>query len=134
MIKLSKNLIYLLYNSSFIEFTKLCAALPSCWEENKNYQLPDNHDHIFAFRSALDNITFSTKWVYICLSEFNIVEPIKQQELWSKDLNIQSVVDWDEIYKTNYLCTIETELRSFQIKLNLRVVITNIQLFGFGLI
>ena len=29
-------------NSSFIEFTKLCAAaLPSCWEENKNYQLSD---------------------------------------------------------------------------------------------
>ena len=68
------------------------------------------------------------------MREYNIVEPIKQQELWSKDLNIQSVVDWDEIYKTNYLCTIKTKLRSFQIKLNLRVVVTKIQLFGFGLI
>ena len=121
-------------NSSFIEFTKLYAALPFCSEDNKNYQLPDNHDHLSAFRSALNNITFSTKWVYICLREFNFVEPIKQQELWSKDLNIQSVVDLDEIYKTNYLCTIETKLRSFQIKLNLRVIVTNIQLFGFGLI
>ena len=106
-------------NSSFIEFNKLYAALPFCWEDNKNYQLPDNHDHLSSFRSALNNITFSTKWVYICLREFNIVEPIKQQEHWSKDLNIQSVVDWDEIYKTNYLCTIETKLWSFQIKLNL---------------
>ena len=35
-------------NSSFIEFTKLCAATPSCREENKNYQLPDNHDHLSA--------------------------------------------------------------------------------------
>ena len=121
-------------NSSFIEFIKLCAALPSCWEENKNYQLPAKHDHLFAFRSALNNITFSTKWVYICFSEFNIVEPIKQQKLWSKDLKIQSVVDWNEIYKTNYLCSIETKLRSFQIKLNLRVIVTNIQLFGFVLI
>ena len=68
------------------------------------------------------------------MREFNIVEPIKQQKLWSKDLNIQFVIDWDEIYKTNYLCTIETKLRSFQIKLNLRVVVSNIQLFGFGLI
>ena len=68
------------------------------------------------------------------MREFNIVEPIKQQELWSKDLNIQFVVDWDQAYKTNYLCTIETKLRSFQIKLNLRGVVTNIQLFGFGLI
>ena len=54
------------------------------------------------------------------------------KELWSKDLNIQSVVDWDEIYKANYLCTIETKMCSFQIKLILRVVVTNIQLFGFG--
>ena len=77
-------------NYFFIEFTKLCAALPSCWEENKNYHLPDNHDHLSAFRLALNNITFSTKWVYICLREFNIVEPIKQQALWSKALNIQS--------------------------------------------
>ena len=122
-----------LNNSFFIEFTILYAALPFCWEDNKNYQLPDNHDHLSAFRSAL-NITFSTKWVYNCLCEFNMVKPIKQQELWSKDLNIQSVVDWNEIYKINYLCTIETKLRSFQIKLSLRVVATNIQLFGFGLI
>ena len=85
--------------SSFIDFTKICAALPSCWEDNKNYQLPDNHDHLSAFRSALNNITFSTKWVYNCLCDFNIVEPIKQQELWSKDLNIQFVVDSEEIIR-----------------------------------
>ena len=36
-------------NSSFIEFIKLCAALPFCWEDNKNYQLPDNHDQLSAF-------------------------------------------------------------------------------------
>ena len=121
-------------NSSFIEFAKLYAALPFCWKDNKNYQLPDNHDHLSSFRSALNNITCSTKWVYICLREFNIVEPIKQHELWSKVLNIQSVINWGRIYKTNYLCTIETKLRSFQIKLNLRMIVTNNQLFGFGLI
>ena len=37
-------------SSFFIEFTKLCAALPSCWEDNKKYQLPDNQDHLSAFR------------------------------------------------------------------------------------
>ena len=74
-------------NSSFIEFTKLCAAITSCSEKNKNYQLPDNYDHLSAFRSAFNNITFSTKWVYIRLRQLNIVEPIKQKELWSNDLN-----------------------------------------------
>ena len=121
-------------NSSFIKFTKLYVALPFCREDNKNYQLPDNHDHLSTFWSAINNITFSTKWVYICLHEFNIVESIQQQELWSKDLNVQSVVDWYEIYKTKYLFIIETKLRSFRKKLNLRVIVTNIQLFGFGLI
>ena len=74
----TKKFYILRNNSSFIEFIKLCAAIPSCWEGNKNYQLPDNHDHLSAFRSALNNITFSTKWIYICLREFNIVEPTKQ--------------------------------------------------------
>ena len=73
-------------------------------------------------------MTFSTKWVYIRLPEFNIVDPIQQQELWSKGLKIQSVVDWEEIYETNYLCTIKTKLRFFQLKLNLRLVINNINL------
>ena len=67
-------------NSSFIEFTQLYTALLSCREENKNYQLRDNHSHLSAFRSALNNITFSTKWVYICLREFTFAGPIKQQE------------------------------------------------------
>ena len=70
--------------SSFTEFTKLCAAIPSCWEENKNYQLPDNNDYLSAFPSALNYITFSTKWVYICLPEINIVEAIKQQDFGIK--------------------------------------------------
>ena len=43
-------------------------------------------------------------------------------------------MNWGEIYQNNYLCTIETKLRSFQIELNLRVIVTNIQLLGFGLI
>ena len=68
------------------------------------------------------------------MHEFNIVEPFQQQELWSKDLNIQSVVDWKEIYKTNCLFLIEKKLRYFPVKLNLRLVVTDIQLYGFGLI
>ena len=36
-------------NSSFIEFTKQRAAIFSYLKLNKNYQLPENHDHLFAF-------------------------------------------------------------------------------------
>ena len=45
-------------NSSFIEFIKVCAAIPSCWEDNKNYQLPDNHDYLSAFRSAFSEFVY----------------------------------------------------------------------------
>ena len=48
-------------DSSFIKFTKLCAAIPSCWEDNKNYQLPDNHNYLSAFQSALNNINIFFK-------------------------------------------------------------------------
>ena len=65
---------------SFIEFAKPCAAILFYREENKNYQLPDNHDHLSAFRSALNNTTFSTKWIYIRLRQFNILMAIKQEE------------------------------------------------------
>jgi len=40
---------------------------------------------------------------------------------------------WDQIHKINFYCTIETKLRSFQIKLNFRAIVTNVALHGFGL-
>ena len=92
--------------------------------------LPDNPDHISAFSLALSNVIFSRKWIYNRLRQFHIVKPIKQQELCSKDLNIQSELDWEEIYETIWIY--KTTLRSFQIKLNLQLVVINIQLPSFG--
>jgi len=37
------------------------------------------------------------------------------------------------VYRNNYSCTLETKLRSFQLKLNHRAVVTNTQLNGFDL-
>jgi len=52
---------------------------------------------------------------------------------WCQELNVQNKVDWNKVYIMNYSATIETKLRSFQIKLNLRTIFTNIALCGFGL-
>ena len=38
--RVTKRFKYSSNNSSLMEFTKLCAAIPSFWEENKNYHLP----------------------------------------------------------------------------------------------
>ena len=57
--------------------------------------------------------------------------PRKQQTRWNEELNLSiSTDDWSTIYKCNYDVTPETKLRSFQIKLNLRPVVTNIVLHG----
>jgi len=38
------------------------------------------------------------------------------------------------VYENNYFATLETKLRSFQIRLNKRSIVTNIQLHGFEII
>ena len=59
--------------------------------------------------------------------------PNKQQLKWCEILqNLQTLIDWKKVYKNNYFSTIKTKLRSFQIKLNLRSLVMNVHLVGFG--
>ena len=37
-------------------------------------------------------------------------------------------IDWSTVYENNYCTTNETKLRSFQIRLNLRSIVTNVQM------
>ena len=61
--------------------------------------------------------------------------PEKHQRRRANDLLLDfDSINWPIIYKNNYYCTLETKLRSFQIKLNLRAIVCNSQLFGFGMI
>ena len=56
----------------------------------------------------------------------------KQQTCWNKQFKLSLGADnWSTINKCNYEATPETKLISFQIKLNLRSVDTNIVLHGF---
>jgi len=46
----------------------------------------------------------------------------KHQQRWALDLGLQINSDkWKMVYGKNYSCTLETELRSFQLKLNHRI-------------
>ena len=57
------------------------------------------------------------------------VLPVKQQLKWCDILQLPSdAIDWSTLFKNNYYATNETKLRSFQIRLNLRSIVTNIQL------
>ena len=51
--------------------------------------------------------------------------------------NLQITADslnWQNIYQNNYYATNENKLRSFQIRLNLRLIVTQLQLHGFELV
>ena len=61
--------------------------------------------------------------------------PIKQQLEWSESLQTSfNTMNRKKTYKNNSFSTIETKLRSLQIGLNLRSVVTNVQLAGVDII
>ena len=43
-------------------------------------------------------------------------------------------IEWNRIYENNYLGTNETKLRSFQIRLNMKSIVTNVQINGMGIV
>ena len=77
----------------------------------------------------------STKKVPVYIYLMGDIFPEKHQRRWANDLlHDFDSINWPIIYKNNYYCTLETKLQSFQIKLNLRAIVCNSQLFGFGMI
>ena len=65
--------------------------------------------------------------VYVFLREKSKMLPIKQQLKCCESLQTSSnSMNWKKIYDNNYFSTIETKLRSFQIRLDLRSVVTNV--------
>ena len=82
--------------------------------------------------SQIELLGQSNKTAYTFLREKS---KIKQQLKWCDILQISpESIDWKKVYKNNYYSTIETKLRSFQIRLNLRSLVINVQLAGFGII
>ena len=71
----------------------------------------------------------SSKTAYKFFRDKVKVLPVKQQLKRCDILQLPSdTIDWSTIYENNYCATNETKLRSFQIRLNLRSIVTNVQL------
>ena len=85
--------------------------------------------------SQIELLGQSNKTAYTFLREKSKILPIKQQLKWCEILQIPpESIDWKKTYENNYFSTTETKLRSFQIRLNLRYLVMNVQLAGFGFI
>ena len=110
-------------------------SIPEKWEDNipssQFERTPNNYFEIV--KENCRDKWQSTKKLYLYL--IGGIYPEKHQRRWANDLLFDfDFKNWPIIYKNNYYCSLETKLRSFQIKLNLRVIVSNSQLFGFGLI
>ena len=67
--------------------------------------------------SHIELLGQSHKTAYIFLTEKLIILPIKQQLKWCKILQIPlDYIDCKKVYENIYFSTIETKLRSFQIR------------------
>ena len=117
-------------------YVTLYLAIPETWKNRASSTLIDNTNVDFlniVEQKSLDSWV-STKNACLHLTG-NHEGPIKQQTRWLNDLSIDSrAINWRTIYCNNYFCTTETKLRSFQIKLNLRAIVTNVQLHDFGIV
>ena len=84
----------------------------------------------FARIKTITNISARTRFFLLLKYRFYQVLPVKQQLKWCDKLQLLSdAIDWSTIYENNYYATNETILRSFQIRLNFRSIVTNAQLY-----
>ena len=129
-------------NFSFIKYIKLVAVIPLSWL-NENIDRNQNQLYNFSsFKKKLKNqisiLGKSNKTAYNFLKNRSTTRPaaLKQQLKWCLDLELdnEDINCWSQIYESNYYSTNETKLRCFQIRLNLRSIVTNEQLHGFEMI
>ena len=120
-------------NISFIKYIKLISAIPMAWITTTN---SNSHKPSYVFsefkqtvKQQLTALGSSRKTAYKFLRDKVKVLPVKQQLKCCDILQLPSdAIDWSTIFKNNYYATNETKLRSFQIRLNLRSIVTNVQL------
>ena len=114
-------------NYSFIKHVKMTSAIPLAWQDEAQ-----SNQHFFSFIEKIIQLVALLgkfkKTVYTFLRNKNKVLPIKQQQKWCEILQtLPSSIDWSKVYNNNCFATRETKLRSFQIRLNLKSIVTNLQ-------
>ena len=112
----------------------MTSAIPLAWQDETQ-----SNQHFLLFKEKIIQLVAllgkSKKTVYTFVRDKNKVLPIKQQQKWCEILEIlPSSIDWSKVYNNNYFATREIKLRFFQIRLNLRSIVTNVQLHGLEIV
>ena len=82
--------------------------------------MPNSLEQLHNVRNVFDQLS-NVKAIYRYLVEKITKLPFEQQAKWFSELKDQNL-QWNSVYRSVYNSTIETKLRSFQIKLNLRAI------------
>nr|BAC82626.1 pol-like protein [Ciona intestinalis] len=119
-------------NQNHADYQRLIAAIPTTWETYTTDR-PERKTAIDRLRKGISDNLPTAKNAYEYFVSPNKQKPTKQQNKWEVTLQ-RGPLNWSEIYKNLYDCTFETKLRSFQVKINLRAIVLNDKLHGFGII
>ena len=110
-------------NVNFIQFHSVLSMIPKTWKNlilqsvKLDYVTSNNLEYIK--RNQKSSQFFYKKFLAL-VSE----EPLKQQERWSDELNIE-IDNWDQFYQIPYLCTKSKKYIIFQYKILNRILSTN---------
>ena len=117
-------------NKDFCAYIKVVAKLPKLWDKDEyRTKVSNSLEQLHNVQTVFDQLS-NVKAIYRYLIEKTAKLPLEQQAKWSSELKDQNL-QWNFVYRSVNNSTIETKLRSFQIKLNLRAILTNVALHGF---
>ena len=128
---------YELKNNMFFQWAQLKHAIPPGWKKiifdyndiNEN-DLCQNH-HVIKGARILPLDKLSSKEIYSILISNIVNKPTSN--IYFEKLFENTTLDWNKIYLSPRLATIDTTLRSFQYKILNNVLFLNKKLYTFGI-
>ena len=128
---------YELTNNMFFQWAQLKHAIPPRWKKiifdyndiNEN-DLPQNH-HVIKGARILPLDKLSSKEIYSILISNIVNKPTSN--IYFEKLFGNTTLDWNKIYLSLCLATIDTTLRSFQYKILNSILFLNKKLYTLGI-
>jgi len=112
-------------NVNFIDFHGLINALPREWRQTILNSTPFeevNNKYI----NLLKSIEKPTKYFYRILIKKIAEKPLKSQNKWKLFLGKEvSEEEWENVYSSTFYLLNDTQLQSFQFKINHRIIFAN---------
>ena len=113
--------------TNFLTFQSLISALKALKANNRNCLLSRKYDNFESFLSKFLKSKKANKMVYERLISLKQQFPLRSQQKWSADCELESheTLDWQSIYGLSLRCTKITKLITFQFKFLHRRLATN---------